>query len=102
MGVDLRCAHVLMPEQLVHSADIVASLQQVTSEGVPESVPRCPLTDSDATNDVLDGGLGNRFVEVMAPSPAGDAIHVEARGRKYPLPRPLPAGVWVLARQRPG
>jgi len=38
MRVDHRGGHVFVPEQLLHRTDVVARLQQVRREGVPQGV----------------------------------------------------------------
>jgi hypothetical protein len=37
MGVNHRGAHVLMPEQFLHRADVITRLQQMGGEGMPKT-----------------------------------------------------------------
>ena len=38
MGVNYGCLNVLVPEQFLHGADIIAAFEQVGSEGVAEGM----------------------------------------------------------------
>jgi hypothetical protein len=38
MGVDHRCFHVLVSEQFLHRADVIAAFEQVSGEEVLEGV----------------------------------------------------------------
>jgi len=38
MGIDHRCAYVLMPEQLLNRPDVVAGFNQMSGKGMPEGV----------------------------------------------------------------
>ena len=46
MRVDHCRLNVLMAQQFLNRADVVASLQQVRGERVPQGVRRCRLCDS--------------------------------------------------------
>src|SRR5215470_20073496 len=83
-------------------ADVVAVLQQVGGERMPEGVARGGLGDPGAVDRLLHRPLKDGFVEVVPATLAGDAVHVNARGREDPLPSPGSAGVRVLAEERAG
>src|SRR5262245_40832486 len=76
MGVDLRRAHVTVPEQFLNRADIMAVFQQVRGERVTEGVAARRFGDPRATDRVLDRALQHGFVE-MVPSPlSSDAVDI--------------------------
>ena len=69
---------------------------------MPEGVACGLLGNPGAADGILHGPLGNGFMKVVAATLAGEMLQVEARGWEHPLPPPVPAGVWVLARQGVG
>src|SRR3990172_5216474 len=46
VSVNHRCFHILMPEQLLHGADVVTVGQKMRGEGMAESVAGRPLSQS--------------------------------------------------------
>src|SRR5262249_5108881 len=80
---------VPVAQQLLDGADVVAVLQQMGGERVPEGVARGGLGDPGAADRVLYRPLKDRFVEVEPTTLAGDAVHVDAGGRGDPpaIPR---------------
>lgn len=78
------------------------SSKQVGGERVPAGVARGGLGDSGAADRILHCPLKDGFVEVVTAMLAGDAVHVDARGREDPLPSPGSARVRVLAEERAG
>src|SRR5262245_31686495 len=99
--VDLGRADVTVPEQLLDSADVLAGLQEVGGERMPERVARGPLRDPGAAHGVLDGTLQHRLVKMMAPPLVGRALHVDARRREHRLPPPLAPGLGILPAESP-
>ena len=102
MGVDHRRADVPVAQQLLDGANVVAVLPQVGGERVPEGVARGGLGDPGAADRLLHRPLKDGFVEMVTATLAGDAVHVDARGREDPLPSPGSARVRVLAEERAG
>ena len=102
MRVNLRGAHVAVPEQLLDGTDVVTIPEQVRGERVPHCVRAGTLRDVGAPHGILRGTLEDGLVQVMAASLTGKAIDVDAGGGKDPLPGPLPARVWILTRERCG
>ena len=88
-----------MPEQLLHRADIVAVLEQVGGERMPERVRGGALDDPGPARGVLDRPLQDRLVQVVPAELAGQTVAVEACGREDPLPDPFSTGVRVLPQQ---
>ena len=78
------------------------SSSEVRGKRVPEGMARGRLGNPRAPDRVLDRPLKDGFVEVVTATLAGDAVHVDARGREDPLPSPGSPGVRVLAQERPG
>jgi len=100
--VDHRGAHVVVTQQLLYRADIASIFEQMGGEGVAEGMRRGPLSEACPTDGLGHGALYHGLVQVMTAALARGAVEVEAGGRKDPLPRPLPAGVRILAGQGPG
>lgn len=59
VGVDLRGAYILVAEQFLYGTDVVAILDQVRSESVPQGVRAGSLADP-GTPDGLAHGLLQR------------------------------------------
>jgi hypothetical protein len=97
VGVDHGRADVAVAQQFLDGPDVVAGFQQVCGERMPQGVtarrlrnPGCAEGDGERT---LDRGL----MQVMAPTPAGERVSIEASGREDPLPGPLALRVRVFA-----
>src|SRR6185295_4870239 len=82
---------------LLDGANVVAVLQQVGGEGVPEGVGAGHLGDAGGAAGGADGALDGRLVEVVPADLAGGRIGVVAGGGEDPLPDPLAAGGGVLS-----
>jgi hypothetical protein len=102
MGVDHGRCDVAVAEQLLHGPDVVAVLQEVCGERVPESVAGRALRDPGRADRVMDRALDHGLVQVMAPALAGLAIDVDAGGGEDPLPGPFTACTGVLAAEGSG
>ena len=100
MRVDHGGLNILVPEQLLHGADVVPSPQQLGRERVPKRVWRHLLGDPGLEPRSPDRSLHRRLVEVVTSSLPGLWIPVRPCGREDPLPWPLPVGVRVLGSQR--
>src|SRR5262249_51870552 len=71
VGVDHGRAHVLVTQELLDGPDIVAFLQQMRCEGVPEGVAACGLGDGGCQDCASDGALEDRLVEVVSSELSG-------------------------------
>src|SRR5690606_21035145 len=71
VGVDLRGGDVLVPEQLLDGADVVAVLEQVGGEGVAQRVRRDRLVDAGRAPRPADRAPDHSVVQVVA---AHDAV----------------------------
>jgi len=68
MRVDLGRRHVTVAQQFLHSADVVACLQQMCREGVAESVRRDRLLDTGLSSRVANLTLHALLMDVMPPA----------------------------------
>jgi len=99
VGVDHSSADVLVPQQFLHGADVVAIFQQVGGEGVAEGMGSDVLLDASELSRFADGLLEAALVEVV---PAGDPcarVFGKGGGREHILPDPLAVGVGIFACQ---
>ena len=60
-----------MAEKFLNRSEIVAALEQVGREGMPEAMAGCWLDHAGNTKRVIERSLENRFVQVMAKAAAG-------------------------------
>jgi drug/metabolite transporter (DMT)-like permease len=100
--VDHRGAHVRVPEQLLHRADVVAGFQQMGRERVAQRVRRRRFGHPGRPHGQLECAL-HRLIGHMLP-----AYHARARvdrklhRGKNILPGPFPSGIRILAIERIG
>jgi len=104
MRVDHGRADALVSEQFLDRADVVAIVEEVGGEGMPERVTARPFRDARPVHGVLHRALDRAFVQVVAASAAGLAVGVDPGRGEEVLPGRFPAGVRVFtlegARQR--
>ena len=97
VSVDHRRAHVGVPQQLLHRANVVAVFHEMSREGMAQSVAAGGLGDARLDAGFFERSLEDGFMEVVAPPLAGLAVGVMAGGGEDPLPAPLLIGVGILA-----
>ena len=97
MGINHRRFHVLVPEQFLHRADIVAVFQEVGGEAMAEGMATGRLVNARQLGRLSDGSLRAGLAEVMAAYNAGAGVSREAPGGEDVLPAPLFVSVRVLA-----
>ncbi len=102
VGVDHRSFHVLMPEEFLHRADVVAGFQEMSGEGMAEGVGGDVFIDPCQFGRLPDRSLHGAFVEMVTACDAGAGVFGGAFGGKDVLPDPLAVGVGVLLFERVG
>ncbi len=91
-----------MAQQLLHGADVVVGLQQVSGEAVTQGVAAHPLIETRGVGRTLDRLLNHALMQMVATHRASVGIHRKATRRKEVLPLELAPRVGVLARQGVG
>ena len=66
MGVDHRRADILVAEQLLDGANVIARLQEMCGERVAECVRGGGLVDTGISDGLCNGPLDGLLVDVMA------------------------------------
>lgn len=89
-----------MAEQLLDGADVVAAIEQMRGEAVPQDVRRDRLRNPGFARGLRHGALDDLFVQVVAANDTVERVGRAAAGRKHVLPRPAAARVGILARER--
>ena len=74
VGVDHRRLDVLVAEQLLNSADVVAGHQQMSGEGMPHGVAADPLVDPGVANGLFDRAVDHGVVEMVSADDPGLGI----------------------------
>src|SRR5438067_3711484 len=98
--VDHRRPHIAVAEELLYRPDVVAVLEQMRGERVPECMARCGLGEAHLADCPMHRPLDHGLVQMVAAPLAGDRFEVRACRRKDPLPRPLAPRVGVLPPER--
>ena len=80
MGVDHGGADVLVSEELLDGADVVAVLEEMGGEGVAEGVAGDALGEGGVAVGLGDGALDDGLVEVVAGKMYCQSQEVEASG----------------------
>ena len=89
-----------MPEQLLDGSDIMAVLQEMSREGVPEGMGATTLGDTRLPDRILHNAVEHGLVQVVASALARDPITISTRGGRDPLPGPRVASMRILPEQR--
>jgi hypothetical protein len=96
MGVDHRRADIRVAEQLLHSADVGAGLQQVGRKRMAQGMDGYRLGDARARHRLLECPLHPVFVQMVAAFDAGARIDRQRGRREQPEPGPGLAGTRVF------
>ena len=88
VGVDHSGADVVMAEELLDGANVVASFENVSGEAVSECVASCAFGYAGFDEGSVERALEHGFVEVVASEFAGVAVAVVPCCWEYPLPGP--------------
>ena len=91
-----------MPEQLLHSADVVTVCKEMSCKAVPEAVASDLLMDVGKSYSLFKGLSYTAFVQVMPPDFSGAWIFAKRSGRENKLPRPLTRGIGIFSGESPG
>jgi hypothetical protein len=77
MGINHRCLHISVSEELLNRANIIAIFQQVRRERVPQGVAVGRLGQPYCSGRPFDGALQHRFVQMMPPVLTGPRVQAE-------------------------
>lgn len=101
MRIDHRRRQLRVPQQLLHGADVIARLEQMRRERVPQGVTSGRLPDPGRADGPLDRFLQRRLRDMVPPlCAAGAWINGALARRKNALPRHLKCRGRVLSSER--
>ena len=100
VSVNHRCRDILVTQEFLHGANVLAFREQMGGERMSEAVAIGALHNSGRIHCALQCALQNSFSHVMSLSVSGARINRKARGRKHILPGPLACRVRELAPDR--
>src|SRR5437870_5739930 len=92
MGIDHGGTHVLVSQEFLQGTDIVAVLQQMRGETVPQGVTAAALGDAGLLESLFYGSLEHRFRHMVSALNSRTRIDGAFRGGKDILPDPGCAG----------
>jgi hypothetical protein len=78
-----------MTQELLDRPNIIAVLDQVRGERVPERMAARPPGDADVQNCLPHCTLDHAFMHVMTPLAAASRVSTSMLGGKEPLPTPV-------------
>jgi hypothetical protein len=99
VGVDHGGGHIVVPEQVLNSADVGAALKQVGGEGMTKGMGADVLRQTGTANRHLEGLVDDAGVNMMAAGEARPRVNGEIPGRKDILPAPFLGGIGVFPSQ---
>ncbi len=102
VGVDHCSFDILVAEKLLHGADVVAILQQMSRKAVAQGMASDVLGDLGGVGSFFQSALNVAVIEMVAANFATAGIGAEAFGREDILPNPVARGVGRFARERQG
>jgi len=88
MGVDHRGADVVVAEEFLHGADVVAVFEQMRCERMPQRVSGGPLVNASQPHGIFHCPLNRAFMYMVAVEPAVLPVAVVMPCGKDPLPWP--------------
>ncbi len=100
--VDHRGLEVAVAEEFLHGADVVAGLQKMGRERMPQRVAARLLRDTGPNDGLSNGPLNHGFMEVVTAPLASQTVYIGPGRSKDPLPFPLAAGRRGLGCQSSG
>ena len=100
MSVDLGRLHALVPEQFLDRADVIASLEKLSREGMAKRVTRHMLLDARLLDRHFDASAYRRRMKEVAHLDAGPWMPCRPGTGKHPVPGPAERSIWVLRRGR--
>lgn len=102
MGIDHGGGKILVPKQVLNSADVSAALQQMDGEGMAKSMGADGLRQAGAANRHLDGFVDDARVNMMAAGDTSMRVYGEVPGREDILPAPFFGSIRILPSQSIG
>lgn len=96
MGVNHGSFDIFVAEQFLDSANVVAVLEQVGGEGVPESMRGNAFFDFGGARGSANSFLQGGFMGVMTPGDASLLIRIKSGCRKNVLPNPFLVSVGIF------
>ena len=99
VGVDHGGRDILVAQELLDGADVVAVLEQVGGEAVAKRVWGDGLGDVGSSGGLAHGPLDQGLVDMVATGLAGSGVAVVAGGGEYPLPPPLGGSAGIFRPQ---
>ena len=102
MRVDHRRRNIPVPKELLHRPNVGPTLQHMRRETVPQGMTPRPFPQPRLAHRSCHRPLHHGWMQMMPAPLSGLSVHVVARSREHPLPRPRGGGVRILPHQRPG
>lgn len=102
VGVDHRRGDVLVAEQFLDRADVLAVLEEVGGEGMAQGVTGRSLAESGSQDGFAHGSLDDGFVQVVAAGLSRLDVAVCAGRREDPWPGGRASGPGELVGERLG
>ena len=102
MGVDLGRGKILVPEQVLHGADVGAASEQVRGKGVTKGMGADVLRQTGPADRYFDGFVDDAGINMMTACDTSTRVYGEVPGGEDLQPAPLLGGIGILPIPRMG
>ena len=102
VGINHGGSDVVVPEQLLNRADVMATFEKVGSKGMAEAVGSGTFTDLCREHSAPNRFLHQARIEMMPALLSCLRVPPALVLREHPLPVPLPISIPVFAAERSG
>lgn len=89
LSIDHGRAHIFVPQQFLHGAEVIAVFEQRSGKGMAQGMTTHGFDNASVPRGRADGAVQHRLVQVMTPSVAGAWIDGNLPGGKHLLPAPF-------------
>src|SRR5688572_24827836 len=97
MSVDHGCSDVFMSEQFLNRANVVAVLEEMSGERMPEGVAAHTFVKAGFLGGLFHCALEGGFIEVVTALNATARVKRTPGGGKNVLPEEITGSVWVFS-----
>jgi hypothetical protein len=96
VGIDHRCFDILVPQQFLYRADVVAIFQSMGCKAVTKGVASDSFLNPSLLNSLFNYSLQTGFMQMMTTNNARAGAFRKPQSRKDKLPNPFSVCMGIL------